>query len=110
MKGDIRCVEGRSYRHDPQHDDPDLETDMGKCRECSGKGCAEVEAEALKIEAAQHGIKISTDFVYPPIPIRSMDWSAVDDNTYDGEGCKIGRGATEADAIRDLLELMEIAS
>jgi len=39
MKGDIRCVEGRSYRHDPQHDDPDLETDIGRCPECEGKGC-----------------------------------------------------------------------
>lgn len=34
-----RCVEGRKYRHDPQHDDPDLETDIGQCPECEGKGC-----------------------------------------------------------------------
>lgn len=38
-KGDIRCVEGRLWRHDPQHDDPYLETDVGKCPECGGKGC-----------------------------------------------------------------------
>lgn len=40
MKGDTRCVEGRLMRHDPQHDDPDLETDIGKCPECDGKHCA----------------------------------------------------------------------
>jgi len=38
-KGDTRCVEGRTYRHDPQHDDPYLETDIGRCEECEGKGC-----------------------------------------------------------------------
>lgn len=35
------------------------------------------------------------------------DWSAVDDSTYDGEGCEIGRGATEQEAIADLLEQIE---
>ncbi len=39
MKGDIRCVEGRSMRHDPQYDDPDLETDIGECDLCNGVGC-----------------------------------------------------------------------
>ena len=34
-----RCVDGRLYRHDPQPDDPDLETDIGQCPECAGKGC-----------------------------------------------------------------------
>ena len=34
-----RCVDGRVMRHDPQPDDPDLETDIGKCEECDGKGC-----------------------------------------------------------------------
>lgn len=48
--------------------------------------------------------RIVTNFEYPPIPIRSFDWSAVDDATYDGEGCPIGRGATEQEAIDDLLE------
>ena len=35
MKGDTRCVDGRLMRHDPQSDDPDLETDIGKCPECA---------------------------------------------------------------------------
>ncbi len=48
--------------------------------------------------------KIVTCFEYPPIPIRQFDWYAIDDDTYDGEGCPIGRGATEEDAIKDLLD------
>lgn len=52
--------------------------------------------------------KIKTHFEYPPIPIRCFDWSAVDDNTYGGDpGDPIGRGATEAEAIADLLAQLE---
>jgi len=54
-----------------------------------------------------NGIKVRTNFEYPPIPYRGADWSAVDDSTYDGEGCEIGRGATEQAAIDDLLEQIE---
>lgn len=61
-------------------------------------------------------MKIKTSFDYPPIPIRTMDWSAIDEDTYDasyegedetGHHWKqgpVGRGATEAEAIADLLE------
>lgn len=52
-------------------------------------------------------MKIRTEFVYPPIPIRDFDWCAVDDDTYDGEGCPIGYGRTEADAIADLMAQIE---
>lgn len=41
MKGDLRCVEGHLFRHDPQSDDPDLETDVGQCPDCSGEGCGD---------------------------------------------------------------------
>lgn len=41
MKGDLRCFEGRLMRHDPQWDDPDLETDIGRCPDCSGDGCGD---------------------------------------------------------------------
>ena len=47
-------------------------------------------------------MKIITSYVHPPIPIRSFDWSAVDDDTYDYDA-PIGSGPTEADAIADLL-------
>jgi len=58
------------------------------------------------------GVRIRTSFDYPPIPVRDMDWSAVDDDTYDVDcaedgffsNCLIGRGATEQEAIEDLLE------
>lgn len=49
-------------------------------------------------------MKIKTSFVYPPIPIRCFDWQAYDYDTYDGEGCPLGHGATEQEAIDDLLQ------
>lgn len=49
------------------------------------------------------GMSIATSYVYQPIPIRCFDWSAVDDRTYDGEGCRVGYGATEADAVAELI-------
>jgi hypothetical protein len=60
-------------------------------------------------------MKIRTSYDYPPIPDRSMDWSAIDDHTYDCDCDQdgffslspIGHGRTEADAITDLLEKME---
>lgn len=62
-----------------------------------------------------NGLRVSTHFDYPPIPIRNFDWSAVDDSTYDCDcdqdgfftTCPIGRGATEQEAIDDLLEQIE---
>lgn len=46
---------------------------------------------------------VETKYVFPPIPDRSMDWEAVFDD-YE-EGNLIGRGATESDAINNLVEL-----
>lgn len=51
-------------------------------------------------------MKIRTHLEYPPIPVRKFDWSAVDGDTYDGaedSHCPIGRGATEQEAINDLI-------
>lgn len=50
--------------------------------------------------------KIRTDFVYPPIPIRSMDWQAVyvDDEPDDDGHMASGHGRTETEAIADLIE------
>lgn len=64
-----------------------------------------------------NGIKIRTTHEFPPIPDRSMDWSAVDDDTYnvdcDQDGffstSPIGRGPTEEAAIADLMEQLEEA-
>lgn len=55
-------------------------------------------------------MKIRTEFVYPPIPDRSFDWVATDDDTYDGaedSHCPIGFGATEQEAIDDLISQLE---
>lgn len=49
-------------------------------------------------------MRIVTNFDFPPIPIRNFDWSAIDDETYDGRGCPVGRGATESEAVADLVE------
>ena len=58
----------------------------------------------------KEGHKIITDYVYPPIPERGMDWSAVLDD-YDGApdaGFQpIGRGPTEVSAVADLLQQIE---
>jgi hypothetical protein len=48
---------------------------------------------------------IKTEFVYPPIPPRDFDWSAVTDNYEPGHA--IGRGRTEGAAIEDLLSQLE---
>ena len=43
--------------------------------------------------------KIVTEFVYPPIPLRQFDWAA----HYDDPEGHVGYGATEQEAIDDLL-------
>lgn len=51
-------------------------------------------------------MRISVSFDYPPIPVRDMDFSAIDSSTYDGaedSNCPIGRGATRMRAVFDLL-------
>jgi hypothetical protein len=47
-------------------------------------------------------MKIITEFVYPPIPVRCFDWSAVTDSYEPGH--PIGNGTTEQEAIEDLKE------
>ena len=49
--------------------------------------------------ADSYTAKVQTEYVYPPIPDRSMDWAAY----RDPEGLT-GRGPTERAAIADLLE------
>lgn len=49
--------------------------------------------------------KIVTVHVYPPIPIRTMDWAAYYEGTE--ENGPYGYGVTEGDAVADLLENYE---
>jgi hypothetical protein len=48
-------------------------------------------------------VRIRITYDPPPIPDRSHDWRAVDDDTYDGEGCPIGYGRTPGQAVDDLV-------
>lgn len=50
--------------------------------------------------------EIKTSYDYPPIPVRTQDYSAWCDG-YEGDGMRIGRGATEQLAIDDLREQLE---
>lgn len=47
--------------------------------------------------------KIVTVYEHPPIPDRQFDWAAWVDGKEDGH---IGHGATEADAVYDLVGLV----
>ncbi len=54
--------------------------------------------------------KLHTDYVFPPIPDRRMDWACIDDN-YDGApdaGRQIvGVGKTEQEAIINYFEELD---
>jgi hypothetical protein len=41
MKNDLRCISGTLWCHDPQHDNPDLEINIGTCPDCCGNGCGD---------------------------------------------------------------------
>ena len=52
---------------------------------------------------------ILTSYERKPMPLRSHDWCAVEDQTYDGqETDPIGYGETEFDAIRALIDQLEM--
>lgn len=51
------------------------------------------------------GVRVRTDPT--GACVGNNQWCAVDDDTYDGPECLIGFGATEEDAIDDLLRLID---
>lgn len=56
-------------------------------------------------------MKIRTDYWPKPIPVREFDWSAIDEDSYDGapdsaRRSEIGYGRSEAEAVADLLDLL----
>jgi hypothetical protein len=54
-------------------------------------------------------MKIITTYEFPPIPIRSFDWSAVLEG-FEGEGGRYeASGATKREAELNLLEQLECA-
>jgi hypothetical protein len=66
---------------------------------------AEVLSITMEDAASEGDVSISrrivTSFVYPPIPVRSFDWSAIREGYEPGD--PIGVGATELGAIQSLL-------
>ena len=50
-------------------------------------------------------MEIVTTYVYPPIPLRQFDWSAVEDSYEPGR--PIGYGKTEAEAVQDLRDQLD---
>ena len=60
--------------------------------------------EALTQSNTVAGRKIVTEYVYPPIPIRTCDWQATFED-YD-LGDPVAHGATEAEAIANLIDLV----
>lgn len=51
------------------------------------------------------GLRICTEFVYPPIPDRNYDWQAWVEGEEESNIC--GRGRTESDAVAELLATLE---
>ena len=52
-------------------------------------------------------MNIKTEHIHPPIPIRSHDWRAWDEDD-DPETGYSGWGATEVEAINDLMKWKEM--
>lgn len=57
-------------------------------------------------------MKIRTEYWPKPIPDRRFDWSAIDDDSYDGAPDsstrnEIGYGITQYDAIKELIEILK---
>lgn len=58
-------------------------------------------------------MKLRTTYDPKPIPTSAYDWSAVDDETYDGapdsgNRNQVGYGKTEAEAVADLMAFMDL--
>ncbi len=49
MKNDLYCIGGELWRHDPQPDDPELQTSVGTCPDCSGDGCGDDDEPVSKV-------------------------------------------------------------
>lgn len=87
-KGETRCVDGRLMRHDPQFDDPYLETDIGKCPDCSGDGC--VTQGSLPNDTPYADCRRgspSTAAYHPGGYTDQLDWVTAWPRTSAAEGC-----------------------
>lgn len=64
--------------------------------------CGEIYDDKRSCCCENHNVEIRTEHLRPPIPTRNFDWSAVQVG-YEPDD-PIGRGATEDEAIADLME------
>ncbi len=55
-------------------------------------------------EVGQYERQIKTELKYPPIPVRNLDWVAYRDGDEGESQAPHGYGATEQEAIQDLME------
>ena len=60
-----------------------------------------------RISTGGRGKLIRTSYVNPPIPCRSMDWQATFDRHDPDQLQPVGYGATELEAVTDLLESLK---
>jgi hypothetical protein len=102
---DVRCIDGRLFRHVPQHDDPDFEIDAGRCEDCEGAGCDRLHRQEAETAV---GDRIKVTCVYPPIPDRRFDWCATRENDEPSDNGAMfqGYGRTEQEAIDDLVAVI----
>lgn len=73
------------------------------CTDCAGKCIGETVADLAR---GMDLTRIITSHVYPPIPDRRFDWCAHRDGRE--EDGNYGWGRTEAEAITDLIENVEM--
>jgi hypothetical protein len=66
--GGHRCIDGRIFKHMPQHDDPNYEQDVGECGDCGGKGCG--TTVPANEDEAQRGL--NDIFPGDPYPVLSI--------------------------------------
>lgn len=52
-------------RHDPQDDDPELETDVGQCPDCSGDGCGDSDSPQFSISLPLEAIEMIEQGLIP---------------------------------------------
>ena len=78
--------------------------------DCGSPDCVECKkafGPGRSAAIASYRDRIVTSFDYPPIPIRSIDWSAVLDGYEPGD--PVGRGETPEAAVADLLDQVSAA-
>jgi hypothetical protein len=77
------------------------------CPTCRPDTCCHPQNsdERAEMQSIEKYGRIDTRYDHPPIPIRSLDWSATTE--YYTPGGPVGHGATEEEAIADLKQQLD---